>query len=404
MSTCANHYQTNRLPNTIHLSLQPFVSMVQKRSWRSRRAFAAYTNCFLLVHLILTLYREKEILPNTTTQIDAIPSIYTRTHNVLENLVIPPKDLEQIYNRSILLTSKSEPKNSSRVVTLTFANSNYFGTHFVQNLVCSFHRSNVTNWVVVVMDQRAASQARRANITHVHFDREYWSDVKPGRLRNGTTVTTDYARMIQLRTNFIRTLLHTYKDLDIVTTDGDTTLTTRPWETIPFGRGDTNCSVFLGNSLEVGASTTLTKKFSPSCGFMMLHNSGATRQLYDAWFEDEISRGEKEQKSLSRVLKRINHDVTIKQLSWNQTHPWDQDKLHLCVLDRRRFPEYKYVFKRRYRTRHGSLDNVVLFHPNSGDKGRKKVHLFRSVGQWLLDQGSCPFSRQGENKLDEHRS
>eukprot|EP00544_Gedaniella_sp_CCMP2646_P004676 CAMPEP_0202480506 /NCGR_PEP_ID=MMETSP1361-20130828/470_1 /ASSEMBLY_ACC=CAM_ASM_000849 /TAXON_ID=210615 /ORGANISM="Staurosira complex sp., Strain CCMP2646" /LENGTH=151 /DNA_ID=CAMNT_0049107947 /DNA_START=403 /DNA_END=859 /DNA_ORIENTATION=- len=147
------------------------------------------------------------------------------------------------------------------------------------------------------MDQRAASQARRVNITHVHFDREYWSDVKPGRLRDSTTVTTDYARMIQLRTNFIRTLLHRYKDLDIVTTDGDTTLTTRPWETIPFGRGDTNCSVFLGNSLELGASTTLTTKFSPSCGFMMIHNSGATRKLYDAWFEDEISTGEKEQKS-----------------------------------------------------------------------------------------------------------
>ena len=78
----------------------------------------------------------------------------------------------------------------------------------------------MTNWVAVVMDEKAAELAAKANIAHVHFDKHYWHDVKPSPLRNSTNVTNNYARMIQLHTNFVRALLYTYEELDIVVTDG----------------------------------------------------------------------------------------------------------------------------------------------------------------------------------------
>jgi hypothetical protein len=242
------------------------------------------------------------------------------------------------------------------------------------------------------MDEQAAEMAKRANITHVHFDRKYWKGVRPTKLRRGNRVTNRYAKMIQLRTNFIRSLLYTYKDLDIVTTDSDTTWTTRPWETIPFGRGDTNCSIFMKNSLEDGRKTSGSKRFSPSCGFLMLHNCEATRRLYDIWFKKEVSGGEKEQATLSRVLRRnVSHKITLNATIWQDSGPWNQDKLHLCVLNRERYPGYKYLYKDRYLSRHKSRKNVVMFHPNSGDKG-KKVSLFRLMNQWLVRKdGSCPY-------------
>lgn len=321
-------------------------------------------------------------------------SYHTKPYEPFHLLNQPvPMGLDQIYNRSIALTSESHNSTESRVVSLVFANADFLKQLMLQNLVCSFHHAKITNWVVVAMDKSAAELAKKYKITHVHFDKNYWSGIKSGSLRSRTRITKRYKRMIQLRTNFIRTLLHKYEDLDIVTTDGDTTWTTRPWETLPFGRGETNCSIFMGNAGEVGKSDIETKKFSPSCGFIMIHNSVATRRLYDAWLEKEITGGEKEQKSLAKVLNDFRHDVTIQQSKWNRTQPWDQEKLHICVLDRERYPDYKYVFKDHFLKRNRDRKNVVVFHPNTGAKEAKVRHL-KEVGikQWHLRRnGLCKY-------------
>ena len=300
-------------------------SMKQKLNRSSRRLLAA---CSLLLVRLILVDRAMFLSEGGYNKTQHHSSDHS--YHLLNQPV--PSGLDQIYNRSISLVSEST-NSTSRVVSLAFANANYLEQHLLQNLVCSFHRSQVTNWVVVAMDEKAVKLARNANITHVHFDKTYWKGVKSGRLRKRTRVTNDYTRMIQLRTNFIRTLLYTYDDLDIVTSDGDTTWTTRPWETIPFGRDDTNCSVFLGNANELGTSETEVKRFRPSCGFLMLHNCEATRRLYDAWLEKEVSGGEKEQATLTKVLRQFPHNLTIQPSKWmNQSHPPGKPRQSSFVL------------------------------------------------------------------------
>jgi hypothetical protein len=112
-------------------------------------------------------------------------------------------------------------------VTLMFANRAYMDDGFVQNLVCSFRRLAVKNWVLVAVDSDAYDVARKYDIQQfTHFDAAYWHGVGGESLRNSSKVTDVYLQFIHRRTNFVRLLLYATK-LNVIITDADSVKTTQ---------------------------------------------------------------------------------------------------------------------------------------------------------------------------------
>lgn len=326
----------------------------------------------------------------------------------LAALLPQPRGIEQFLRSSVPHGTVTKDR---RVVTLTFANSEYFNNGMIQNFVCSLKRVGMDDgWVIVAMDPLAYSAAMNLSSVDtagdekvfppgtVHFDSEYWSEMTTGNLRKGTKPTNQYLNFIWRRTNFVRTILEAYKDqnLDVVVTDGDATWRkANIWEHVGFSDYSlpppsvaSRCQFFL--SKELWQNNKKRGNFYPHCGIMMIRNSPIMRELYGAWLTEYFLEWEKEQPSLNEVLslyeeKEIHYNYLNATLAYSGGEVTNKEKLNVCVLEKSAFPRLAGGNKPKMNVARDRREAALFFHANTNDKTLKEEFL-RQNGNWFWDR------------------
>ena len=349
---------------------------------------------------------------------------------VISNLP-EPTGLDVVYDRS----SNSSNDERRRLVAIAFSNSEFFKSGLVQNWLCWLQQLQITNFVLVVIDQEAADLA--ANLPEemlpteaVHWDPTFWkledgdSQSFSDRLRDGFTATDRYLEFTWRRNRYIKALLKTYPDMDIVLSDADTTWNRIPWEKVPSfqkvsqaddDEEEESCDMFIINRSEDGRHVDkLRNKISVQGGFIMLHNTPNVHNVYDEWVRMALLFHKKEQPSFKAMLYHtVDHEFLYqdkhgyyysKNKDKNHDDDAHHDVLNMCVLDRDLFPTSQDVFglykkdipkdhkdneghglmKKPYWKRNSSFAKVAVFHPTLQDKSMKTTVL-HTIGQWFWD-------------------
>lgn len=309
---------------------------------------------------------------------------------VANQMAEPDLALSKIYEKSIPMPGNED----QRYVVITFANAEYFHNHLIANWMCSLHSLEVDNFVVIPIDEGAAEAAQSVDEAilpqdSIYWDPAYWTVDNEkgfsGQLRRGTKPTNIFIEFIWRRAQLVRTLLNRYPDLNVVLTDADTTWAARPWDVVPAFFSPTNeCDMFFTNDIDNGQSETPLRTVEPLSGFIMIRNTEIVHDLYREWIKAALVFHNKDQPSMRAAIQTFKFRYSVGPEEHDE--PKGKHKLLMCTLDRDRFPTIHYLQDGKYEERHnGSFDDVVVFHPNFGDKARKPV-FFKEHGQWYLDE------------------
>ncbi|KAJ9450485.1 hypothetical protein DIPPA_14170 [Diplonema papillatum] len=318
-------------------------------------------------------------------------------------------------------------------LVVAFSNAAYLEEGLVPNLVCSFQRLNVSNWVLVVTDAAAQAEAKSLQFgDHVYWNPSYWKGTSASDLRTTYNSTDEYLHFIQLRTKFARLLIehliasnknvpHEQQVTRLVFTDGDTVWVHHPLHVIQQLLGTTpeaaasepfdKCDGYVVNDIYNGAAATEKKmRVEPVGGFLVWNlgprNEQKIRRLYQVWTDLMRCLGSREQPALHGALALLK---AVAARPWTELEQ-SSDTLSLCVLPEYHFPTSAHLNMRA--TNKGPMSNylqdyhlkdlssvgrsIVVAHSNLKYKRNKQAWLsqFR-LFMWDGRRRQCTFEVKG---------
>jgi hypothetical protein len=291
--------------------------------------------------------------------------------------------------------------NADGVVVVTFVNGEEANDPLFTNLLCSWRRLAVANFVIVATDDVAAAALRSMSGDlvpegTVHHDPAAWPGASSGQLRTSVTATDAYLRFIHLRTNFVKVLMHDQLDLHLVVTDADTVWLRDPLELVTT-LGSDKCDMHIVDEANMAGRVApfLMGQLLPQGGFIMLANTKLTRGILREWVRAAVLLSVKEQPALRTALTQHPHVTAWYPSDWDG--PYEKPKKPtLCVLDAA-FVLHTSFFvdstvSSTVQTATDTIHAAVLLHPNIAKKTHKAKELRRKSG-WFLDERShCPLS------------
>jgi len=293
-----------------------------------------------------------------------------------------------------------ERRASGGVVIVTFVNGQEAVDPLLLNLLCSWRRLGVSNFVVVATDSMAVDALRAMPDDllpneAVHYDPYVWPGTSSEQLRKSSSATDAYLHFIHLRTHFVNMLMHAKTDVHLVVTDADTVWLHNPLALIPsFGTDGCDAHFVEEYSLVGRDVSAYAGQAQPQGGFLMLANTKQVRSLLRDWVQAAVMLNVKEQPALRAALSMRSYAFSWYPSDW-PTAAKEGKKLYLCALDPS-FVLHTHYFasaeevEPTFSSGTGTLHAAVMLHPNIAKKARKGQAL-RHHGGWLLNENDeCP--------------